>query len=354
MKRVSALSALALFACTTSARADTPPSLWDAAKDAEARSAYLLHVQVEQLREAPAEDRLGAPALEARRMERARELLIDGHAETSRDVRLRFDLGEIDERLERHEEAIRILTPALAEAPTHPASIEAWLSLAYAHAKLDQPREERAAYEGYLRLALDDRERLTAVLNLAEANMRDGRLDEAVAGYRDAVRLSIATAGGLFTHGTEALAEWGLAVALDRAGDPAAAAEAARTASGLDPRGMGFGRRQHIEDMSQVFFIPRYERLWYLALGESADAKAALAVGRARHAAYLYRRVEQMWTLYIDRAEHAVVKDRWIPLARAHRVRAHADRVAAEARAASNPGPWSPEEEELPPVDTSF
>jgi tetratricopeptide (TPR) repeat protein len=310
------------------AHADTPPSGWDIAKDPAARERYELHVLVRDL--VSQDPRLlTSRGLRLGTLDRARALLEDSGAATSPDVRLRFDLGEVYEALDRHQAAITVLTGALKDAPDHPASESAWVVLAYAYAKLDKPKEERDAYEKYLALTSDDRSRATAILNLAEAEMRLGHIDDAVAGYREAVQLAAALPSGTSTAvETGKLAVWGLAVALDRAGDATGSAVQAKLAVQMDMGLALIGQGQN------VFFVPPYERLWYLALGTTVEAKAATDPRKALES---WRQVEKYWDSYVEQAERGDPKDRWLPRARAHRDQAHAERAVAEKRAAKAP-----------------
>jgi hypothetical protein len=133
----------------------------------------------------------------------------------------------------------------------------------------------------------------------------------------------------------EVLATWGLAVALDRSGESSAvaAAEAARKATQIDLRirlpGMP-GAADHgwrfIGDTQKVFFVPAYERYWYLAMGHTEDAKQA---ADADVAVREWKTVEGLWTKYLSQA---VPADRWVSLARAHVKQAHQELVKAEKR----------------------
>src|SRR5262249_31451497 len=145
----------------------------------------------------------------------------------------RFDLGRVYEELKMHERAVSALEGALGMAKDHPAADSAWRTLAYAYAHLDRPDREREAYAHYLELETSPALRATAVLNVAEADMRLGQLDDAVAGYRDAIHLSFAASSSTETG---VLAVWGLAVALDRRGDATEAATQAKKAVSMDVR----------------------------------------------------------------------------------------------------------------------
>ena len=319
---------IALAVMTSSAaRADTPPSPWDAAKDPHVRERYELHARVCELMIVADRTERGFVALKTLAYERARALLEEGNAASSPDVRLRFDLGEVYYELEHLERAIAVLQPAVDAYPDHPAAIAALESLAFAYAKLDRTKEEREVYKRFLARVNDDGSRAQAMLNLAEADMHLGVLQDAVDGYRDAIRTSGNMPNSRNAAVNETLAVWGLAVALDRAGDPQASLEQTRLATQLD---LG---EQLIAHDPVVFFVPEYERDWYLGLAEAVHAREATS---ARAAAAAWARAEQHWDHYVTSADAA---DRFVALARQHLARTHAQRVAADARAAKEPLP---------------
>lgn len=314
----------AVFACAlgtllvvpNAASAETPPSVWERVAQPRATRRYDVHVRARELM--ALDSPMSLEAMRTLTLERARLLLEQNGAEKSPDVRLRFDIGEVYELLERHERAAAILDEALAIAPDHPAAAHAYLMLAYARGRLDQPEAERVAYVRYLERATDPRSRATAVLNLAETEMRLGRLKAAVAGYRHAIELAAGLPPSSDAASVGILATWGLAVALDRSGDPAASSEAARRATSMDPDEALIGRGPN------VFFVPPYERLWYLALGAIVHAEDARETNAAAAA---WARVEQLWEAYIAQAK---ATDRWVPLARAHLAKAKREHARYE------------------------
>jgi tetratricopeptide (TPR) repeat protein len=310
-------ASLAIFGSI--ARADTPPNIWDEVKNPGARNRFALHASVRDAM-------LGRNAREPREFiyEVQRERLERANAETSPDVRLRFDLAEIYEQLGHHQRAVDILIPALAMSPGHPASGDAFLTLAYAYAHLDKPRDERDAYAHYLTTENSDSSRATALLNLAEAEMRLHNMREAVSGYQDAIDLaeSLSTPNG---DETRTLAYWGLAVALDRSGEAAAAAVTAKKASELDPNERLIGEGEN------VFFVPEYERAWYVGLGKIEDAKSFTD---PRYALIAWRQASKYWNYYID---HATLNDPWVSLARSHAEHVLREIPLAEKRAARLP-----------------
>jgi tetratricopeptide (TPR) repeat protein len=311
------LIVLGLSATSWPALADTPPSAWDRARDPAVVERYRLHKEVQAWMNLPREGQERGMRLGT--LERARAALEEASAATSPDVRLRFDLGEIYENLDRHEEALAVLEPALAMAPDHSAAPRAWLSLAFAAAKLDRSREEIRGYDAFL--ARSTEPDASVLANRAEAEMRLGDLDAAVAGYREVIDgLEHGRFVGQDAYMQLALARWGLAVALDRSGDRGAAESEARTAVESDPR------EAFIGDQENVFFVPAYERDWYYGLGRAERAKLATDAARA---VAMWDLTVQTWADYIQKAAST---DRWLPLARAHLASAKAARAAAVLR----------------------
>jgi tetratricopeptide (TPR) repeat protein len=327
------------------ARADTPPSPWTVAKDPTTRTAWETHLEYER-QIAVAEVIKGAARLPFDNghlyVERAKGILEDADARHSSDPRLRFDLGLCYERLGDHIAAAEVLAEALARWPGHPAAEEAWLQYAFANAHLERPLEERRAYERYLALATEAPRRMVPMLNMAEADMRAGDLEAATAGYRAVLQGGAGLPNTQSNVQTSALAKWGLAVALDRQGDAYGAARAAKEATEMDPppydtKTYASASRLHntvILDEVAVFFVPAYERKWYLALGEAELAKSE---ADPRHALEHWRSTERLWVQYLTGARAAKTPDRWTRIAERRLEVAKARRAEIEARAAKLP-----------------
>jgi tetratricopeptide (TPR) repeat protein len=296
----------AMVASPRRAAAESRPSAWQQVRNPRLREEYTLHVEARRAL-LPAGSAMQEILIQPLRID---EMILKLERVTARpasDVRLRFDLGELYESRNRHSDAVAVLVPALREAGNHPAAEDAWLALAYAYAKSDSPQGEYDAYGEYLRRSTDPRSRTTAELNRAEAAMRLGNLAEAIVGYREAFEHASQVA---FSSGeTATLAVWGLAVALDRQGDSNGASLATARALGLD-HGM-----QLIEYGRNVFFVPEYERLWYLGLGALEMARAADASERKA----AYAKAASVWQRYVYVARS---DDRWLALAKAHAARA--------------------------------
>lgn len=340
-----ALVALGALGAVEDARADTPPSSWEIAKDPKVRSAWETHLDYE--RNIAADEVIKGigkiPLVDGNLyVERARGALEDADARHSSDPRLVFDLGLCYERLGRHLDAADVLGDALARWPDHPAAEDGWLHYAFANAHLERPAEERRAYERYLAIATEASRRLVPTLNMAEADMRAGDLAAAVDGYRAVLRDAAGLPNLPWNAQTSKLATWGLAVALDRQGDLFGAARVAKQATAMDPppprtRSYALAAPLNdtaIMDATSVFFVPAYERMWYLALGETELAKAETDPRRALEH---WRHTEKLWGLYIAGAHGAKTPDRWLAMAERRIELVKRRRAEVEARVAKLP-----------------
>ncbi len=290
--RLSARALLAIvLSCSFAGGGE--PCLWDAAREprrsldlAALRTAEAAYLQAGTGND-PRARRLLAHAV--RTLERA-------NAAHSPDPRVRFFFGRMLGRVDQDERAVQVLTEAISFAPHHPSVNEALFALAVSLARLGRGEQEILAYGRWLDRESSREHRAVGLSNLAEALMAAGRIDEAVRSYRDAT-----------AHAHDnALAHWGLAVALDRSGDPTGAIEAARSALTYDPDAAQI-------DNPNVFFVPAHDRFWYLAVGSMARATAVqdIALQTAHwHRAALY------WQQYLDAAP---LEDPWVPIARLRR-----------------------------------
>jgi tetratricopeptide (TPR) repeat protein len=321
---VSFLAGLLLtpLAVSAVARADTPPSVWDRAKDPTIAESYRVHVEVQRRLTGVERFEVGDAQLRT-----VRTLLERYNADKSHDPRLRFDLGLVYLKLNEHEKSARTLKSVLADFPDHPAAEDGWLRLAFACGHTGDHECERNAYTQVLRYATEEIARATPTLNLAETEMHLGHLREAVEGYREALRI----AGRVPSRETAPLAVWGLAVALDRSGDRLAAEKEARFAREL-ARSMGV---PHLLRTDGVFFVPAYEVNWYEGLGSSAAAKVATSPNEALR---LWRSAEQSFTGYVRGAQVAG-NDRWLDLAKLRLATVRAERERAEKKQVKEPHP---------------
>jgi tetratricopeptide (TPR) repeat protein len=353
------LASALLLGVASRARADTPPGSWDYARDPEERARWALHVHVQQYlflvggEEMSDEQRRRVHELQ---LEHARALLEGADAEHSPDVRLRFDLGAVYVQLANlqrdvtlYERALAVLAPAVDAEPDHPASTAALYNLADAYAHLDRGPQELATWRRHLARLSDDGERVVEMMNMGEAEMRLGFVDDALGTFREVLHLcgELPNTGG----STYVLALWDLAVALDRSGDPRGAVEAAAKASNImvypsNRHGPVSGRKLIApppDGDPAVFFAPEWQRDWYLALGAMAAAGAA---HDAREQAAQWADAEAHWDVYVAGASGGGATDPWLAVARKRREQVHTERIAAEKRAAKLPrlpagrGPW--------------
>ena len=288
---------LAVGAMARGAEGDHAPTVWERAsdptaamRDAAHHAATVLGLEAEDLRER------SEPMAAQERWQQARRILEAAGARTSRDVRLRFDYGMVLSELKEDERAVSSLEEALDEAPDDPAAAHALYAVAISCARLDRPAAEIAAYDLYLRLQTQPGSRANALYNRADAKMRLGKVAEAVEDYRASL--------DLWSQAPVVL--WGLAVALDRAGDPVGAAREIERAILYDPQD------QQLRSPN-VFFVPPYERSYYEALG--AMVRAALEEDPAT-AVLLWELAVAKWGEY---AAAAGSSDRWYGLVQAHR-----------------------------------
>jgi tetratricopeptide (TPR) repeat protein len=322
--RLAAVLAFVLGVLPATALADTPPSVWEQAKDPDAADAYALHRLIQQRLVRTGSEEFDDAQLATHVL----PILERAGAQASKNPLLRFDLGFVYENLRNHARAAEIYKAAIADFPDHPAVERAWLRLAFACGHLGDHVCERNAYVKVLRLETEEVLRATPTLNLAETQMHLGELKDAIEGYREALRI----AGRVPSQITAPLATWGLAVALDRAGDRIGAEKEARFALEIE-RSMGLHLLLRSKD---VFFVPGYEVHWYEGLGSIARARVARS---SRDAATLWRQAEKSFGEYVQAAERANAnpnakeKDRWLPIAKARLAQVKLERERAERNA---------------------
>jgi tetratricopeptide (TPR) repeat protein len=323
----------------TAAIADTPPGVWDLAADPAEGARWALHLRVQRmLQRSPM---ASFPDTELK-LEAARAMLEEAGAAKSPDPRLRFDLGVVYGLLELHPRVVEVLLPALDMAPDAPGATRALEALAYAYAKMNRPRDELAAWRRYIPRLRDDVARATELMNMGEAEMRLGYVDDALGTFREVLDLCADLPNTDGVNSTIVLTQWDLAVALDRSGDPRGALDVASKAMAwTGARTSTAGRKPYtgwdaINDTSKVFFVPEWERHWYLALGCAAKARETLEPAES---ARLWALAERHREAYVGRSTASGAADPWLAIARRRLEEVHSDRAAAARRAArSSPG----------------
>ena len=340
------------IAAATHARADTPPNLWDEPRHPGAMVEYAVHVTASQMLfrvyEAQHAPLLLTPeqaqvwkAQRIRMLEQVRELL--SGAQNASDPYVRYDRAWLAmETVSPQEEyplplaraslleALAILEPLSKELGQTQLASNVWQRLAECYVRLERPLDEIHAYDQELALATEDGERVTPLLNQGEAYMRTGQIDSAVQQFREVLRLS-----SLLPYGNEhgILAQWDIAVGLDRSGDARGGLEAARVALHMDSRFRLRGLFPISVFNANVYFVPEYEREWYLGLGEAA---LALDETTASAAANDLQNAEEHMKAYVERAKP---DDRWLDLAKKRLADVHARRADADKRASKEKTP---------------
>lgn len=269
-RALSTLACLAVLAAAPAASAD----LWPSAKAAAAGlpSTGPLPPDLVHKRAVAALSAEGPTGELSRRSAVALVRLHGGS--TAADARLRYDLGFLLQALGEHEAAIPALHHALAYAPGHAQAGRAWFSLGICHAHRSEPEDEEVAWRQALLLADDPAERHVVLSNLAETEMRLGRLDDALTAIDQAIELAP----------QHAVPHWTRALLLDRLDDRPRALASALVALSLDPE----GRSLHGPG---VFYVPPYDLFWYEALVALAQADATPEARKAEwtKAAALYQ-----------------------------------------------------------------
>lgn len=216
-------------------------------------------------------------------------------------------------------EAAKILQTVLASRPIPFIALHAWDEIALCYAVLGQRDEEIRAYTEALMLEPTGHRRAMLLANRSESYMAQGRLDEAIRGYRDAFATLLEVERK--TYGVTAL--WGLAVALDRNGDVEEGLEHIRLARTYD----AFDEKIKSDDW---FFSPPHDAHWYKALGDWAKARAEPnSIDRT----FQYGHALEAWDRYIEQAPE---DDPYLALAK---VRRRACELERERAARSSPKP---------------
>jgi tetratricopeptide (TPR) repeat protein len=266
------------------------PSFWDRTRDPALVRTEALLIQADRAR-IPADSDFDSVALIRKLNERSALMIQFAGGAQINDARLQYLWGDclVHGSGEHYALAHAVLQRALSAHPEHPEAARALFNLAIASNFLGDHKQEHAAYTAALEREWDREGRARIFLNRGESNMSLGDLAAAQRDYGAATHDALSPV-------TRALAQWGLAVALDRSNDFPGAQINVRAASGahFGPSG------QHVVlDLEGVFFTPDYEEHYYRALAllvEALDARETKRYVSALQASELY------WQMYLQAA----------------------------------------------------
>lgn len=309
----TALLAVALGSSTPS-RAE--PTIWERVKSPQATKAAALYRWADSER-VPREELLRGPRSEKLHLDQAALRIQLNGGEELGDTSLQYLLAHClaNGTGELFVQAVPALERALAAAPEHPLAAEAWYDLGNMLEVLGERERAAGAYTAALRLEWDHEARASIYRARAQLSMNRGQLLAAEADYRAAIEHSR-------DPKLRALANWGLAVALDRNFDFPAAAPLALQA--YHSR-FNAGRRS-VLDLEDGILWPPAEEHYYrgLALLAEADEKQG---GDGYVSTLLASQL--MWMRYLD---DAPADGPWIARARQHlaKVRALVDAMGLD------------------------
>lgn len=300
--------------CLYCGSSEAAPSVWSQARGDTTSRAETLLVMAERSRTLT---RLATPfgsntdqtsrSLQEKLNELVVGILSSSHNRDLEDPRLDFLRGEalLGAGAAYWKRAPDSLREALHKAPNSPLAAKAWFDLAIAERKLRHRDAEHLAYTNALREEWHPELRATLFLNRAESSMSQRSLVGAIEDYRQALELSRSLK-------TRSLAQWGLAVALDRSGNLPAALESVRSAS--RPQFLRNGRPSTALDLPGLYFLPSYEIHYYRALAAMAQALSAKQPQSQRSQ---LQTAQFLWTQFINEARKG--RSPWLTRAEQHR-----------------------------------
>lgn len=279
------------------------PNLWDVARDPSSARADAVLRRAERAR-VSIESEYSGRELQQKLNQRSALLIEMAAGEKFDDVRLLFLYGECLVHAGDYAQAKgrRVLRRVLEQAPQGPLAARAWQSVATASSLLGDYPAEWGAYAHALQLEPGPEARAVIYLKRGASNMALGRLDQAIADYETAAyETQVAE--------TRALAQWGLAVALDRQLDfPRARVWAQEAGRGR----FGPAGSQLAIDLEEVTFSPEFERHYYRGL--LLVAQAYELQGQEAYIAAL-QTAKLVWINYLHEAPRS---GPWVARAKQH------------------------------------
>lgn len=302
MRRLRLLLAVLALAPPASAE----PTVWERATRPGARAEMRARLRAEQLFE-----QAGAGGAESELLQRlalgsAALLELSGGAE--RDPWQRVLLGRVllDARPGREREAMSLIEQGVWTLPDSDFKRASLFDLGLGALLSGQLGRSERAFTAALALAWDPDQRARIHRNRSKVRVLSGRLAEAVADARVAVKLA---------RGAElvALSRFGLGVALERSGDyPQGMVEVAR---GVAVRlAAPPNQSESVLDLPTLRWVPEYDVHYYRALAAMTEAAAAGVDAEASAASYEAALAD--WELYLAAAD--AQGDRFVVNARRH------------------------------------
>lgn len=317
MKRSLSVLAVGALCGALSRPGVAAPSIWDRASNPKTSHDYQIWLGAERALAAVEEEYWTREIHKRTHEDCAEKIQLWGGAD-SRDRTLMFLFGQCLVASEQSHDARGrdVLLRAIRAYPETPRLAVAWGAIGIAAKRLGDSELEVLAYTEALEHAWAAPHRAELYLRRGQAEMRRGDLRRAAQDLRVAWRESPDPAG-------RALAEWALAVALDRSHDlPAALPHASAAAlARFGPAGTLTALELEGFDLEPDYEVHYYRALPHLADAATDPANTALSLEAAR----------ALFTAYIEAASP---EDRWLARAREHVEQLHArlSRLSEAAR----------------------
>jgi tetratricopeptide (TPR) repeat protein len=311
-------AAMAALVLGSAEDVEAEPTFWDALRDPETVHAYQVWLGAERALDAVEAEYWTREIHKRTHEDCAEKIQLWGGAET-REPRLMFLFGQCLVSSERgyEERGLLVLRSALEIEPDSQFAPKAWAFIGIAAKRVGDRLGELEAYTRALEIEWDPLDRGVLFLRRGQASMIAGNLPQAIADFRVSSRDS--------THpAAAALAEWALAVALDRSYDLPAALPHAATAAAVRTGPAG---TMTALDLEWFDLEPRYEVHYYRALAHLAHAE------KTTDEADLVGSLEAAQALFLGYTKAAAPRDPWVPRAKEHIERLQGRITALLARA---------------------
>ena len=263
------------------------PSGWERARDPSANQRAELLARADHKRE-PMDATFDSPAIRAQLHRAAATWLDMAEVESMGDIDLLYLFGEClaSAGAAYQARAKQVIERALEQAPEHPAAEQAWQSLGRVAASLGDYALQYAALEQVFDREWRQRVRVDALLDQGLGSMASHRLERAIE------RLQGARFDATETR-QWALAQWALAVAMDRSLLGPQAAALARTAS---LAAFGSSGQADVLTLPETQLQQPAEVFYYRALALMGKGRVAPESERLT----VYQEAKFLWLRYLD------------------------------------------------------